>query len=62
MTTLCLVSALVLGAWFVMLHSLWNGASQAASAQDTLKPVETLLPQKLSDVTGQQVPGDVPPR
>ncbi|HEX4592932.1 MAG TPA: hypothetical protein VH157_01595 [Bryobacteraceae bacterium] len=51
MTTLFIISALLLGAWFAVLQSLWQGPPPIA-AQDPPKPIETLVQQKLSDVAG----------
>ena len=53
MTTLFIISALVLGAWFFGLRGLWQEPIPVA-AQDPPKPIETLVQQKLSEVTGQQ--------
>ena len=60
MTTLFLFSALLLGAWFVALHSLWPGPPSVA-AEDPPRAIETLVPQKLSEVTGQQAEPEAVP-
>jgi hypothetical protein len=52
-TTLFIVSTLLLGAWFVTLHALWQSPPPVA-AQDAPKPMEVLVRQKLSEGTGQQ--------
>lgn len=57
MTTLFIISALLLGAWFVGLHALWQ-ARPPVAAQDPPKAIETLVQQKVSEVTGQQAVGE----
>ena len=51
-TSLFFVSALLLGAWFVALLSLWQGPAPVA-AQDQPKPIESFVEQKLIEVTGK---------
>src|SRR5579859_161683 len=55
-TTLIIISALLLGAWFFALRSLWQGPlAPPVAAEDPPKPFETLVQQKLREATGQQV-------
>jgi len=51
MTTLFILSALLLAAWFAALHSLWKAPPPVAVAPNR---IETLVQRKLSEVTGQQ--------
>jgi hypothetical protein len=52
--TLFIVSALVLGAWFAVLHALWQ-APPRFSTQDPPQPIGTSVQQKLNELTGQQI-------
>jgi len=52
MTTLFILSALLLAAWFAALHSLWK-APPPAAVEDPADRIETLVQRKLSEVTGQ---------
>jgi hypothetical protein len=53
MTTLFILSALLLAAWFAALHSLWKGPPPVA-LEDPHNRIETVVQQKLSEVRGQQ--------
>ncbi len=59
MTTLFILSALLLAAWFAALHSLWKGPPPVALG-DPPKRIETFIQQKLSEVTGQNTAAETP--
>jgi hypothetical protein len=63
MTTLFIISALLLGAWFFALRSLWQGPiSPPVAAQDPPKPFETLVQQRLREAMGRPVLTEAPSR
>jgi len=53
MTTLFTLSALLLAAWFVALHSLWKVPPPVAVEEPPTR-IETFVQQKLGEVTGRQ--------
>jgi hypothetical protein len=61
MTTLFILSALLLGAWFAVLHSLWKGPPPVA-LEDPPNRIETLVQRKLSEVTGQNTAAESSPQ
>jgi hypothetical protein len=62
-TTLFIITALLLGAWFLALRSLWQGPlSPPVAVQDPVKPFETLVQQKLREGIGQSVPTEASSR